>query len=552
VGKRRLRRREDRVQRDERVEFLGVDEVLEIVSVAKAQRDFLMPRWVAVIEELFKVQSGLDYMMRYVNLVSSLIYSADNILFDLEFEDEVEDEGLLRLGERLRERIERNFYELGFDYQFYLASYIGELFGTAGIYLAPRAKGRAKAILIYPWDIYFYYPQLGIDDPSQVIVRVVRMSRKEAERRFGVEVAGQAEVSGELGRAMLMSDLDERALKRVQEFVERSYGTDERLELKSVVEDYGERFFDYLRYLLFGQGSLSGQLVNIYEVWYKDGNLGQVCRAVVVGDKVVSHDAMVELSDYPFSVYNSEPILGMTGVGLGTGDKALVVQREIRELHDLLDEATNRFVRPTIIVMHFGGALRKDEIVNGIRNGDEVIDIDSPDTKIEEYVPKVNLEALYALIQRKEENLRYTLGLMSDLIFGQNVSGVRSASHAQLISMFASSHLKTKALRFEKFIEELMTLYGQYIVMYDERFAGLYGVPFRVEVYAHTSSPIMAMNYQEILAGLVDSGLVPKEILVEMMPIPMKAKVKKELKRKEKLAEMMQVLMLKKGAGGEG
>jgi len=549
MAKRRLRKAEDRVQLAERVEYLSVDEVLEIVSVAKAQRDFLMPRWVAVIEELFNVQSGLDYMMRYVNLVASLIYSADNILFDLDFEDEVEDEGILSLGEKLRAKIERNFYELGFDYQFYLASYIGELFGTSGIYLAPRAKGRAKAILIYPWDIYFYYPQLELDDPSQVVVRVVRMSRKEAERKFGIEVAGQAEVSGELGRAM-MSDLDERAFKRVQEFVSRSYGTDEGLELRSALEEYGDRFFDYLRYLLFGQGSLSGQLVNIYEVWYKDGNLGQVCRAVVVGDKVVSHDAMAELSDYPFSVYNSEPILGMTGVGIGTGDKALVIQKEIRELYQLLDEATNRFVRPTIIIMHFGGALRKDEIVNGIRKGDEVIDIDSPDTKIEEYVPKVNLEALYALIQRKEENLRQTLGLMSDLIFGQNVSGVRSASHAQLISMFASSHLKTKALRFEKFIEELMTLYGQYIVMYDERFAGLYGVPFRIEVYAHTSSPIMALNYQEILAGLVDSGLVPKEVLVEMMPIPMKAKVKKELKKKEKLAEMM--AMVEMGKLGEG
>jgi hypothetical protein len=59
----------------------------------------------------------------------------------------------------------------------------------------------------------------------------------------------------------------------------------------------------------------------------------------------------------------------------------------------------------------------------------------------------------------------------------------------------------------------------------------------------------MAMNYQEILAGLVDSGLVPKEILVEMMPIPMKAKVKKELKRKEKLAEMM--AMVEMGKVGE-
>jgi hypothetical protein len=43
---------------------------------------------------------------------------------------------------------------------------------------------------------------------------------------------------------------------------------------------------------------------------------------------------------------------------------------------------------------------------------------------------------------------------------------------------------------------------------------------------------------------------VPKEILVEMMPIPMKAKVKKELKRKEKMAEMM--AMVEMGKVGEG
>jgi len=539
MPKRRLRKPEDRIKKGEEVKFLEVQEILDIVSTARAQRAFLMPRWVAIMEELFKVQSGIDYMMRYVNLVSSLIYNSENILFDLIFEDDIEDETTLKLGEKLKNKIERNFYELGFDYMFYLTAHIGELFGTSGLYLAPKPKGRAKAYLIYPWDIYFYYPQLSMDDPSQVIVRIVRMSRKEAEKRFGAEIAGQAEVSGELGRAMLMTSLDERAMKRVQEFIERSYGTEEELELGPVLETYSERLFDYLRYLLFGQGTLSGQLVNIYEVWYKDENLGQVCRAIVVGDKVVGHDAMFELHDYPFSIYNSESLLGLSGIGIGTGDKALIVQRDIRKLDELLDEATRRFVRPTILIMHYGGALQKDEIIRALRLGDEVIDIESPDTKVEEYVPRVNLEVLYALIQRKEENLRHTLGLSSDLIFGQNISGVRSASHAQLISMFASSHLKTKALRFEKFIEELMTLYGQYIVIYDEKFASLYNVPFRVEVYAHTSSPIMALNYMEILQMLVDAGIISRETLIDLIPVPLKQKLKLEVKKKEELEKIM-------------
>jgi len=548
MPKRRLRREEDRPKREE-VKYLEVEEILEVVNVAKAQRDFMMPRWVDIIGELIKVKSGIDYIGRYVNLVSSLIYSSDNIIFDLEFDEDIEDEVLINLGEKLKKTVEKNFYNLGLDYTFYLASQIGELLGASGIYLSPREKDRVKAHLIYPWDIYFYYPQLDIEDPSQIIVRVIRMGRREAEKKFGAEVVSQAEVSAISDKALLPSELDERALRRVEEIVNKSYGTEEE---KIVFEEFYDQFFEYLRYLLFGQGRMTGELVNIYEVWYKDEESRQVCRAVVVGNKVVSHS--VNPSDpenYPFSLYISEPVLGLTTVGIGTGDKAVRVQRSIKELLEVLEEATDRFVNPTILLAHYGGALVRDEIVSKLRNPGDVVIIDSPDLKLEEYVPKVSLEALYALIEKKEHNLKDTLGLMSDIIFGGNLPGVRSASHAQLISMFASSHLKQKALRFEKFIEELMTLYGRFLTIYDSRFAVLYNVPFRIEVYAHTSSPIMALNYQEILAQLIETGLISKDVLIELLPIPMKQKLKIEAKKKEELEKIIALSEIAQKKGKE-
>ncbi|MEM1672472.1 MAG: hypothetical protein QXT86_10535, partial [Archaeoglobaceae archaeon] len=88
------------------------------------------------------------------------------------------------------------------------------------------------------------------------------------------------------------------------------------------------------------------------------------------------------------------------------------------------------------------------------------------------------------------------------------------------------SHLKAKALRFEQFIERIMTLWARMLVQFDRRYGDV-RVPFKVEVYAHTSSPIMAMNYQDLLLTLFEMGAIGADVLIEMLPIPFKWRVKK-------------------------
>jgi len=533
--KRRVRRKED-VSKASQGSYLSVEEVLDTVRAAQAQWRFMLPRWVDIINELFKAPEGLDYLSRYVNLVTSLIYSSDNIIFDVEFDEEPSSDFELKLAEKARKFLSDNFYTLGLDYQFYLAAMIGEIFGSSGIFLAPREKGRVKATLIYPWEIYFYYPQLELEDPSQRIVRVIRMGIPEAVKLFGEELVKLAQPEMFAIRTLQLETIDQNVLKRLETFVNQSYG----VEAEPInFEQFYENFFEFLKYLILGQSySMTGEIINVYEVWYKELENGYVSRAVVIGNKVVQHGVSpYDMYNYPFSMYIAEPILGVNNIGVGTGDRVIRTQRTIKKWLDKLEEATDKMINPPVVMATIGGVLTVDDVVKQLKTPNGVVLIDSPDLKVEEYVPRVSLDAIYAFLNKCEQNMVENLGL-SPTILGLNISGVRSASHAQLISMFASAHLKQKALRFEKFIEDIMSLWGRYLVVFDPRFAALM-TPFRVEVYAHTSSPIMAMNYQELLFGLIETGLVDPEVLIDLLPIPMKSKIKREYIKKKEMAELI-------------
>lgn len=490
--------------------MFSVDEVREVCFSCLSYRDILYRRYMEILERwLSGGESGVDLLGRYVQVVSSLIFSAENVVFDFVGSEgkvlsEVEGGGL----EVLRRRVVDDFWEEGLDEVFYTCARDGELFGLIGLMVVPVVSGDyvigMRKYVIYPWDVLFLYPELGVDDSSQVIVRVVRMGRREAERRFG-EVAERAVV------ARLPRDF----LGRVEE----------RLMVDEGVVDFRAELFR--RYLIGFDVSRAGRdIVEVYEVWYKDieGD-GAVCVAIVVGDEVVEHRVNPFLEDdYPFAFYISEPVVG-TVYGRGAGDKALVMQDKVDFWMGEMERAVELFARPPILLQAFQGILDREEVVRNLERPGGVVLVDSPDMRVEHYLPKVDLNAILGILEKYERNLLETMGL-SDLILGANVKGVRSASHAQLIAMFAGSHLKAKALRFEQFIERIMTLWARMLVQFDRRYGDV-RVPFKVEVYAHTSSPIMAMNYQDLLLTLFEMGAIGADVLIEMLPIPFKWKVKK-------------------------
>lgn len=488
-----------------KVNFLSTDEILEIVSRCLSYRSVLFNRYMdLLIGYLTCGDSGTDILGRYIQVVSSLIFSADNVILDI-----LPDEGKefsqaeYKVVELLRKRLGDDFWAEGLDELFYECARWGELFGLIGVIVVPRVHGN-KAYIVYPWDVLFYYPELPIDDDSQCIVRVIKMGRREAVKRFGEEVANEAQVSKSVPNVL-------------SEFLRRVEVTNSELDVEPGIDLKSDILS---RYLLFGG---SENLVEVYEVWYKDLDSKSVCQAIVVGDHVVAHSVSPYLDDdYPFAFYVSEPVVGSV-YGRGAGEKGIALQEKVDEWMKKFETACDLLSNPPLLIQTYSGVIDREDIIKNIATPGGVVIVDSPDMKVEHYVPRVDLQSIAVILEKYERNLLETVGL-NDITLGSNVKGVRSASHAQLIAMFAGNHIKSKALRFEQFIERVLTLWCRYLIRHTKNYQ--ITTPIKVDVFAHTTSPIVAMNYQEVLLSLSESGVIPPDILIELLPIPLKWKVK--------------------------
>jgi len=72
------------------------------------------------------------------------------------------------------------------------------------------------------------------------------------------------------------------------------------------------------------------------------------------------------------------------------------------------------------------------------------------------------------------------------------------------------------------------------------------GVPFRIDVFAHTSSPIVATFYQDMLLQLAEAGFIPAEVIIDILPLPKKDKIEQFMKAKA-LAGMSNEKKVEKG-----
>jgi hypothetical protein len=82
-----------------------------------------------------------------------------------------------------------------------------------------------------------------------------------------------------------------------------------------------------------------------------------------------------------------------------------------------------------------------------------------------------------------------------------------------------------------------MTMLANCIVYTDTNYKELLNIPFRVDVFAHTSSPITSLAYQEMILNLAGANIIPPDVVVDLLPIPRKEKIKKYMQQKA-LVEM--------------
>ena len=461
------------------------EELREIVSTCIARRPALVDRYLRVLESFIDIRTSKNVLRRYINLISSLIYRSDNVIFELQPD----------VSDALLKEVQDGFYREGVDVILYDLAKLGELWGFIGLRVEPRKDG-VKFRPVFPFDILFYYPDLEMDDDSQVLVYVLRMGRDEYEKRFG-------KVS-----------IPDRTVSPFSRFFDVVGATD---ELTRITDLNPNEYYE------------------VYEVWYKDPGEGSCYVATLGLDYTIrDHFKSPFVSDHPFAFYVPSYLPGNI-YGFVNGEQCIPAQEGINDIEEQLPSLVERLAYPPVILKSFQGLLTREDVVNELRKPSGVVLVDSPDMAVEEVVPKIDPGVLSTLSDRYERNILDTIGI-SEIMLGHSAKNVRSYTHALLASQFSSSEVIVRALKFEQFIERVMTLYAMYKVLCTDKFPLLAKTPLRVEVYAHTTSPVLLQNFTTLVLELNARGLIPPEVAIELLPIPHKDRIKVMIQRAREAA----------------
>lgn len=448
-------------------------------------------------------------LLKHLEDISSLIYYPDNIIFDILIQEDKVTPLILSLVEKLKENIYEDFVNLGLDIKIYDIILWSLVYGSYFTKLIINGDSiRIKPVS--PYDVcvlYEDYPEL---DRNQVILHVTRIPKHLAMQKYGSDIiAEMSEVSAPIRP-------ESRFLAMVYSQTKGQVPTQEEMW-------YTERE-------LPPSPKPVGRYVELYEMWIWDEAIQDYLMVQFIGSKVIKSRNPFIPKQQPFIAFCPNPLENYF-FGLSEIHFLYPLQDKLKAQIEKIDYNEKMLAEPPMIISGLTGTVEAQEIKQKLKMPNEVIEIVDPTAKIDFYLPKLTTDVLYNSLQYWETSFKEMSGIIG-ILGGRPLPNVRSGAYASILAQFASAPLKKKALRVEYFIESLMTLYADIKTKITEKYALISGLPFRVDVFAHTSSPIVATFYQDLLLELAKVDIIPAEVVIDVLPLPKKDFIKQYLRSK--------------------
>ncbi len=190
----------------------------------------------------------------------------------------------------------------------------------------------------------------------------------------------------------------------------------------------------------------------------------------------------------------------------------------------------------------------------------------SPGASVTDLTPKLP-DASFQYVTLLSKMMEQISGF-DNILSGQGEAGVRAGVHADTLIRTASPRLRDRSLLVERQCAEAADKSLELLEAYDntpyrsndpqaevELFLGLLPDSRKVSVDSHSSSPIYEQDHKELIAFGVKSGFIDGESAIDMLPFPMKDKLKIRLREKQAaqqklIQEHPEMLTHGKGLGG--
>ncbi len=266
-------------------------------------------------------------------------------------------------------------------------------------------------------------------------------------------------------------------------------------------------------------------LIEMYEIWVKDDNLKDY--RIITWNK----DAGVIFDRENFYMKHNHPFSAIIPVPAGAYgypeiQQILHLQDWVNERVSQLKELMYKQLFPSIAIT---GAALTDEEAKLMYQTEGILNIADPTAHITPITIPSNLQAVFAELSEIDKLFYEISGIKEIMLGGVNSSAVRTAEQTSTLAVLASSRVKKKVFAIQNSLEKLAHLIVDLLRTYDktkiptqagEITLSFFDCEFEVKIDAHSQSPLFAMQWEQDLVFLLQSGIIDGGQFVELKRFP--------------------------------
>lgn len=295
-------------------------------------------------------------------------------------------------------------------------------------------------------------------------------------------------------------------------------------------------------------------VVPMQELWVWDDSASDWRTVTLANEKLVVSDTPNTFVPgmLPFACICPSPTVGYFW-GYSEVAPLVPLQAWREKRFNQLDRLLMRQVNPPMVFSGFMGGVQDEKAATVMRRGGVLANSQTPGAKVEMLYPQMPPET-FGEIQQIDAMMDATIGLSATLQ-GAAESGVRGGEHAAQLMQAGSSRVLARALNIESGLREAAQLLYAALRRYDPailvgannlRFTlGQLPESIRVEVAAHSASPLFAQALKQDALQMLELGIIDGSDYIDLADPPFAETLKRRFEERENQKKQMEQAELK-------
>ncbi len=287
------------------------------------------------------------------------------------------------------------------------------------------------------------------------------------------------------------------------------------------------------------------KMVELCELWIWNDDTDDYQIVTMAGENVVIFDRknFYLKGDHPFVHVCIDPVADYFWGASITGRVETLQDIRVERMMGVR-KIMRKQIDPPFFISGIPGIT--DEKVRALQEAGSYIYSQMPNGTVNPIRPEMPQD-IWAEIKEIDNEFDMRLGL-ANILGGQGEPGVRSADHAFTLANLAASRIIQQALKVERILEKIGTLYWKLMHTYDGEhvyhqeglppfmFSQIQETPV-ITVEAHTASPIFKHDQLNQAALLFKAGAMDAEDLLDVARPANLEYIKRKLKQREKVQQ---------------